>query len=280
MAYGAKSYRLRPIATDVLPTPDSEYALSLHKTYDPATRNKLYNMSGKDKNVSYGCVNNKECDLEKVTQQFPQGDTLMVVDSKNPVDARMLNSYMPKQYGLGSWLGENAGAIGTVVGAGIGTAIAPGIGTQIGASLGGSVGGAIQSNVTQNAAEAEAIKNQQLQLSRQNAVNNLQAQNIPQYGAQFALGGFVPKIEPFMFSNVSGKLNYAKGGMLDSFKCGGKMYAGGGMLETTSGLDGMTYYANGGTHESNKLGGVPVGRKGLVEQGEFRFGDYIFSNRF
>jgi len=41
----------------------------------------------------------------------------------------------------------------------------------------------------------------------------------------------------------------------------------------------ITYYANGGTHEQNPLGGIPIGNKGLVEQDEFRFGDYIFSNR-
>lgn len=247
-----------------------------------------------------------------------------IIDTGNQLTAFTSS---PPQYGLGSWLGENAGAIGTVVGAGLGTLIAPGIGTQLGASLGGSVGGAIQSNVTQDAANAEALKNQQLQMSRQNALTNLQNQNLPQYGAQFALGGYVPKIEPWMFSNVNGKLNYAgggslnfkspaaykawlgyvhatglaestpgnqkvsikgqphkvqhaDGGMLNSFKCGGKMYAGGGMMETTAGADGMTYYANGGTHENNPLGGVPVGNRGLVEQGEFRFGDYIFSNRF
>jgi len=57
-------------------------------------------------------------------------------------------------------------------------------------------------------------------------------------------------------------------------------FAGGGYLEETSNNPDITYFANGGTHEENPNGGIPLGNKGLVEEGEFKYKDYIFSNRF
>ena len=62
--------------------------------------------------------------------------------------------------------------------------------------------------------------------------------------------------------------------------CGGKMKADGGMLEATRDLDNITYFGNGGSHSANNKGGITLGNKGQVEQGEVRYGDYIFSNRF
>jgi hypothetical protein len=63
--------------------------------------------------------------------------------------------------------------------------------------------------------------------------------------------------------------------ILSNMKYGGRMYNTGGML---------TEYNEGGTHEENPLGGIPVGQgpngqPNLVEEGETRFGDYIFSDR-
>lgn len=63
--------------------------------------------------------------------------------------------------------------------------------------------------------------------------------------------------------------------ILSNMKYGGRMYNTGEML---------TEYNEGGTHEENPLGGIPVGQgpngqPNLVEEGETRFGDYIFSDR-
>ena len=58
--------------------------------------------------------------------------------------------------------------------------------------------------------------------------------------------------------------------ILSNMKYGGRMYNAGGMLDE---------YNEGGTHEENPLGGIPVGKNARVEEGETRFGDYIFSNR-
>lgn len=70
---------------------------------------------------------------------------------------------------------------------------------------------------------------------------------------------------------------YAQGGRLNRFDYGGAM----------NGLDlptGMQYYENGGSHEENPNGGIQIGQDqqgnpNLVEEGEFRYGDYIFSDR-
>ena len=90
------------------------------------------------------------------------------------------------------------------------------------------------------------------------------------------------------------------------YKCGGKLkYANGGriMIHTpyengivrghynggiipqeqaaTINMKGMSDIRAGGTHQENPLGGVPIDNKNnFVEQGEFKYGKYVFSNRF
>jgi hypothetical protein len=197
------------------------------------------------------------------------------------------------QYGLGSWLAENAGTIGSVAG-GIGGFL---IGGPAGAALGSSALGGVGSMITKgheqgeaNDQKAEQVAMQQQQMSTQNAMNNYNAQQRPMYGANFAMGGFMPNVNTWQYSNVGG-MNYA---------CGGKMANGGylmsgrpmstvennntsndnGAAQMAKGLDNITIYANGGTHEENKYNGIPIGKKGLVEQGEVRYKNYIFSNKF
>lgn len=188
------------------------------------------------------------------------------------------------QYGLGSWLAENAGTIGTVAGAGLGMLLGPAgslAGASLGASLGSSVGGAVTNAHNQgdaNAQQAEQVQLQQQQMSVQNAMNNYKAQEHPMYGANFAMGGFMPNVNTWQYSNVGG-MNY---------KCGGKMHSHGGQIgndngaaQMTKGLDNITVYPkSAGTHESSSTQGIKIGNKGLTEGGETRVGKYIFSNRF
>lgn len=57
--------------------------------------------------------------------------------------------------------------------------------------------------------------------------------------------------------------------------------ANGGYLEETRYNPDVTTYASGGsTHETSPYGGIPIGNKGLVEDGEVRYKNYVFSNRF
>jgi len=171
--------------------------------------------------------------------------------------------YLPK-YGMGSWLKENAGTVGSLVGAGLGTIIAPGIGTSVGATLGGSIGGAVQGTYNnQLSAEQQAA-----QVATQQAMANAANMALPQYGASFKNGG---KMKSAM---------YKQGGLLNSMACGGKLKAMGGKLESNNTPDNVSIYKNGGSHSENKLGGIPLSNRGLVEQGEVRHGNYIFTNRF
>lgn len=65
-----------------------------------------------------------------------------------------------------------------------------------------------------------------------------------------------------------------------------KFKEGGQMSGQVGGLNELvTIFENGGTHEENSLGGIPqgVGNNGkinLVEEGETKWNDYIFSNAF
>ena len=61
------------------------------------------------------------------------------------------------QYGLGSWLKENAGTIGSVAGMGLGALLAPATGgasllaaASLGSTLGGSLGGMVQKDAEQD----------------------------------------------------------------------------------------------------------------------------------
>lgn len=183
------------------------------------------------------------------------------------------------QYGLGSWLQKNAGTIGTVVGAGLGSII-PGAGTALGASIGGSIGGMVQGKYNEGLAEdAQQQAQQQAQFAQQAQVRQAQAMNFaatnsqPQYGNVFACGG---KIKA-----GGGPLKvYAKGGKIPQSKVAKWTNADGGLLNSTTGIEGMTIYNTGGTHQQNPKGGIRLGKLGSVEQDEVRVGNYIFSNRF
>jgi hypothetical protein len=85
------------------------------------------------------------------------------------------------------------------------------------------------------------------------------------------------KIDPSIYFK-KGILIKANGGKLNSkFK---SAYANGGYMEETRHNPNVTYFATGGTHEQNKNGGIPVGNNNFVEQGEVKYKNYIFSNRF
>jgi hypothetical protein len=62
------------------------------------------------------------------------------------------------------------------------------------------------------------------------------------------------------------------------------MFPNGGQMDSSDLPDNAQYYGNGGTHEQNPYGGIQVGvdqqgNPNLVEEGEFRWGDYVFSDR-
>ena len=87
-----------------------------------------------------------------------------------------------------------------------------------------------------------------------------------------------------IFAQNAAKWNHSNGGYL--FENGGNLYSNipnetqhGGIFS-----NGVTKINNGGTHEENPNGGVNIGKDSngvpnLVEEGEVKFNNYIFSNR-
>lgn len=60
----------------------------------------------------------------------------------------------------------------------------------------------------------------------------------------------------------------------------GEVYANGGLLNSSMPTNNtLTEYSGGGTHQQNPNGGIPIGDNNLVEDGESKFGNYIFSDR-
>ena len=140
-------------------------------------------------------------------------------------------------------------AQGAATGFAAGTAI-PGIGQGIGAGVGAAAGflsglgrgiaGAIQGNKTVDYGNK--------------LVDQSNAYNLNNYFDT------AKSIRKNMYKNIQ-----AEGGPMESF-------------------NGLTFFNTGGTHGSNPLGGIPQGVDSegvpnLVEQGEVKYNDYIFSSR-
>lgn len=133
------------------------------------------------------------------------------------------------------------------------------------------------------------------ELSNQNAIHNgLGQQSIKEMSNFRAMGGnLYTDLSPNMMNLWNDKQNIDKQkivnqqmnfGLGNSFNQKLNTFDYGGSM---SGMDlptDMQYYENGGSHEQNPYGGIQVGvdqqgNPNLVEEGEFRYGDYIFSDR-
>ena len=86
------------------------------------------------------------------------------------------------------------------------------------------------------------------------------------------------------FAANARKWHHALGGYL--YDEGGNLYTSVPNISQHGGefSNGVTIIGNGGTHEENPMEGVPMGvapdgASNLVEQGEVKFNDYVFSNR-
>ena len=86
------------------------------------------------------------------------------------------------------------------------------------------------------------------------------------------------------FAANARKWHHALGGYL--YDEGGNLYTSVPNIGQHGGefSNGVTIIGNGGTHEENPMEGVPMGvapdgSSNLVEQGEVKFNDYVFSNR-
>lgn len=148
------------------------------------------------------------------------------------------------------------GLKGAGAGAAIGTMFGP-LGTLIGAGAGallGGVSGAIQNN------------------KEDNKFKEAMASRRASFGNAFNMGGRLYSTNSQFFPAIK-----YLGGSWNSYNALNKKAMGGTM-------DTLTEFNSGGSHEMNPMGGIPLGmnpngQPNLVEEGETRWQDYIFSDR-
>jgi len=177
---------------------------------------------------------------------------------------------------LGKGKGASAGS-GALQGLAAGSMFGP-IGMGIGALAGGAMG--LIQHRQQQQAERGALRQQRTE----QLLNNLpeQQEYLMAYGGKLRpielKNGIKEEMEHTKSKKVARRIakehleehpdyysKLKKAGLADSYPMGGSI-------------------DNGGTHEQNPLGGVPIGNKGLVEEGEYIWespnGKYVFSNRY
>jgi hypothetical protein len=242
-----------------------------------------------------------------ISQKLPIfGELYFYMHMKNKKNNRYIKTYetggglSPAGYnavsGLGSMVGDTISSIpsesggvsmgasiagGAVSGAAMGSVV-PGIGTVIGGVIGaasglakGLLGKKAESRAIAKANHEAAVARERAEQARGQARLQLYEQNKgPELATLYKCGG---------------KLKYANGGriMIHTPYENGivRGYYNGGIIPqeqaATINMKGMSDIKAGGTHQENPLGGVPIDNKNnFVEQGEFKYGKYVFSNRF
>jgi len=109
--YGGKYRPITPIPAYGMSAP-IEKDLALHRTPgnpdDPEfiRRSKLYAGDANMRCTSYGCVNTQDASYDEIYKAFPTADTLLVLDSRIPEDARILKIAQSRinQKKQGGWL--------------------------------------------------------------------------------------------------------------------------------------------------------------------------------
>lgn len=171
------------------------------------------------------------------------------VDEKNNFDPTYIDvSQVKKDFNTKQAIGSSVGA-GAGLGATVGS-IVPGIGTVVGGAV-GAVGGAIAGGIKSIFGKKKAKRKEKRAKNKARGLNTmatLESYMGKAYG--FADGGNI--------NNLMGRKYFAEGG--------------------------LTSFNTGGSHEESPIGGIPqgIGDNGnvnLVEEGETRYQDYIFSDR-
>lgn len=171
------------------------------------------------------------------------------VDEENNFDPTYIDvSQVKKDFNTKQAIGSSVGA-GAGLGATVGS-IVPGIGTVVGGAV-GAVSGAIAGGIKSIFGKKKAKRKEKRAKNKARGLNTmatLESYMGKAYG--FADGGNI--------NNLMGRKYFAEGG--------------------------LTSFNTGGSHEESPIGGIPqgIGDNGnvnLVEEGETRYQDYIFSDR-
>ena len=171
------------------------------------------------------------------------------VDEGDNYDPNYIDvSKVKKDFNTGQTLTSNVGA-GSSIGATIGSII-PGAGTLAGAAI-GAVGGALVGGIKSIFGNKKAKRQERRAKNKARGLNTMTT----------------------MESYMGKAYGFADGGNLSNIM-GRKYFADGG----------LTTFNNGGSHEESPIGGIPQGTDNngnvnLVEEGETRYQDYIFSDR-
>ncbi len=188
--------------------------------------------------------------------------------SFNPMDTVQNDQLLGKD---NTWkiIGSGAGA-GAVTGAAIGAATGAGVFSPITTAAGaaiGTVAGAITGVVSREKAEKKALEesnafNERIKEGNESIYNSMiqQARNLNTQDSLMDLANYSA-----FGGNIRSKVP-------NLFQHGGDF------------SNGVTVIGNGGTHESNPMQGVPMGVDpegvpNLVEEGEVKYENYIYSNR-
>ena len=113
--YNNKYRTLTPIAAYGQGSPQTqtkESEIGFHRVYSDNSKNPnnpeylrrsalLEQTDPTKRNASYGCVNCEDDAYDEMNKMFPKGDTLMVVDSKNPKDKELLRKFNNKKFAIG-----------------------------------------------------------------------------------------------------------------------------------------------------------------------------------
>lgn len=66
--------------------------VAIHQTYNPSVRDAYYDMGPEERRASQGCINCRQEDYMLMNSMVAPSDTLLVIDSRNPGDQRLLEA--------------------------------------------------------------------------------------------------------------------------------------------------------------------------------------------
>lgn len=272
--------------------------------------------SGLSSVIGTGVANSQIADTSSIEGGIQQAQTYKVGATNNDSLMSEWGSFSPMEHV--SWRDVRGGSAGqraasTIGGIGSGAAAGASIGGPIGGIIGGAAGlvSGIAGLFSGNRKAKKKAKrynklidaaNEKNLVGLEDKATNIDTQNDLNMLANFsALGGPIETGSALNYGIINDYLNNKQLDTMSKFKLnslpnsfeGLNTFGDGGNLYTSvpnSGqhggnfTNGITIIGNGGTHEENPMQGVPMGMDeqgipNLVEQGEVKFNDYIFSNR-
>jgi len=104
--YGNAGFNLDPISAYGDAAPKAKN-IAEHVTYpgEFQKRNALYNQPADKRNASYGCINCKKPDIDRIASTFPSGDTTLIIDSRKNQDKKLL-SKMSSGFEMGGYISQ------------------------------------------------------------------------------------------------------------------------------------------------------------------------------